>query len=142
MPRPKKWDLTKFGLSINGQRITGFKTGDFFTATYDTNRHSKHMSPDGFGRLIPNPCKDGHATIGVSSQSPAINTIESIVKVDEPCVINGTDFTAIGAGFFSDDCVIEKEPDFVRGADNHEIEYVFIFTRGEIKHASATLEDV
>lgn len=142
MPRPKRWDLTKCGLSVNGQPIVGFSDGDYFTASYDTNRHTKHMSPDGYGRHVKNPCTDGHATIVLSSQSPAINTIALLVKADEPLAINCSDFTAAGAGFFSDDCLIEKIPDFVRGKEPKDVEWVFIFTRGTINHAGATLEDV
>jgi len=142
VPRPKKWDLTKGKLAVNTAPIAGFSDGDTITATYDTNRHSKHMGADGNGRLQANPAKDGHVTIRLMDYSPANAALQLVVDADEPVLINYVDFTAVGSFFKGDDCVIEKEPDFVRGAESSTNEWVFIFTRGTIKHGAPVLEDI
>ena len=140
MPRPKGWDITKGTLTINGIPVVGFKKGDHIVATYTEDRNTTHMSADGYGRHSTNPNKNGTVTLGLHASSPALTQLQTFVDLGEPLIINYVDYTAVGAFFHSDDCVIQKEPDFMRSEEVGDIDWVFTFTQGEIKHGTAIQE--
>lgn len=137
MAGQKMWDITKGALSINGIPVLGFKDGDHIVASYTEDRHTTHMSADNYGRHSKNPNTNGTVTIGLHLSSPSLTVIQQFVDTGEPLTINYVDYTAIGSYFHSDDCVIQKEPDFVRAKEVGDIDWVFTFTKGDIKHGTA-----
>jgi len=132
----KKWDLTKGALTVNGAPIVGFQEGDLIAAEYANDRHAAHMSADNIGRLSKNPNKNGTVAIGLSGNSPALSTLQTLVDSDLPLTISYTDFTSAGAFVLAIDCGIQKEAALTRAMEIADVVWPFITTSLDYKHAS------
>lgn len=82
----------------------------------------------------------GTVTLVVTQDSNSLQLIGALVKQGVSFPITSVDKTTaplFPAGFFADDCRLEQPPEYVREAEQQDIEFVFLSTALEINHAGA-----
>jgi len=133
----KQYDPEKVTVVLGAVIARAFADGEMITATFTEDKRSVHVGTDGEGRHIRNRNASGTVTVRLADYSPTHDLIMALDTADQPFPITVTDKTSKVALFFADSCTLSKVPDFTRGKEATEPEYVFNFVKGTIVHSGA-----
>jgi hypothetical protein len=134
----KQYDPTKVTTIIGAITARAFADGEMITVTFTEDKRSVHVGTDGQGRHILNKNASGTITVRLADYSPTHDLIMALDAADQPFPMTVTDKTTTAALFFADSCTLSKIPDFTRGKEATEVEYVFNFVNGTVFHSGAT----
>ena len=134
----KQYDPTKVPIIIGTIIARAFADGSMVDVTFTNDKRTKHIGTGGEGRHILQKDMSGTVTLRLADYSPTHDAIMILDKLDQPFPITIADKTTTAALFFADSCTLSKVPDFSRGKEATEVEYVFQFINGFVNHSGAT----
>jgi hypothetical protein len=134
----EQYNPTKVSVIIGAIIGRAFADGEMITVEFAEDKRSMHIGTDGQGRHIRNMNASGTITIRFADYSPTNDLIMALDKADQPFPITVTDKSSTAGLFFADSCTLSKIPNFVRGKEATENEYVFNFTNGTVFQSGAT----
>lgn len=131
----KTFDPTKCITTIGGVPISGWADGDMISVSYDTDRASKHVGTGGEYRFIKSKDLSGVVTIRLADYSPLNKVLDNIEKSGLQVPISIVDKTTVSPGnpgdtFFTPAVELQKQPDFVKGAEAKMNEWNWIYGKG------------
>ena len=121
------YDPTKVQVLVMGVPVVGFAEGSMIKATRTSDANSMHVGAQGQVDFVKSADKSGEITVTIKHNSPSNAVLQTIhnqdLKVPIVCVdVNlGTQF-----GFNAMECKVKKQPDFDRGKEVGEVEWVFV----------------
>jgi hypothetical protein len=133
------YDPTKVDINIGGVTITGWADGDICTFEYETDHVSKHIGTGGEGQFIKIPDRSGTFTARVAAYSLANGAMTLIRDAGVPVPITVTDKTSLADTFFTAAAMVQKTPNFGKGAEVTINEWPFIVVSATVV-LSGTLE--
>jgi hypothetical protein len=131
------YDPTKVSVSVNSVGITGFSDGDMFMAELTTDKITGHIGTGGEGRFIESKDRSGTCTIRLADYNNANAALTAIDTAGVPVAITVTDKTSNADLFFTEAAMVQKTPNFEKGAEAKTVEWVFQFLRASIIHSGA-----
>jgi hypothetical protein len=134
----KQYDPSKVSVIIGTIIARAFADGEFVMVEFDVDKRTKHIGTDGQGRHILGLDRSGKITIRLADYSPTNDSIMLLDELDQPFPITVTDKTTDAGLFFADSCTLTKTPNFARGKEATENEYVFQFINGRVVQSGAT----
>jgi len=121
----KTYDPLKVNVSFNTRQLRMF--GDsLFTLARDEANHSLKKGVKGDSTYILNANKAGKLTITLQQESPDIPFLEECAEKSVQAPLAITDANESGKIFFAQSCMVEKLPDYVRGKDAPDVQFVFL----------------
>lgn len=133
----KQYDPKSVSVILGVVPIRGFADDTMVTVSFDEPKRSKHIGVDGEGRHIKNGDRSGTVTVHLADYSPSNATITGLDALDEPFPITIVDKKSNGDLFFAGSCALQEEPDFVKGKEAQNNEYVFQFIKGNAARMGA-----
>ena len=133
----QQYDPSKVLVTIGGVVAKAFASGSMVVAKFAEDLNSVHVGTDGEGRHVVNKNRSGTFSIKLADYSPTNDAIQLLADLDQPFPIMIVDKTSLAAVAFSDSCKVQTLPDFERGKEATELEWVFSFVKGTIKHSGA-----
>ena len=121
------YDPTKVEVLVMGVPTVGFAEGSMVKATRNSDQTTTHVGATGQVDFVESADKSGEVSITLKHNSPTNGLFQTLhnqkLKFPIICVdINiGTQF-----GFNAMECKVKKQPDFERGKDMGEVEWVFV----------------
>jgi len=133
----KQYSPDKVAVILGTVVAQGLAEGEFVTVEFTEDKRSMLVSTDGTGRHQKSLNQSGTVTLRLMDFSPTNDAIMTIDATDLPFAIQIVDKTTAAGMFFAHSCMLKKVPNFVKGKEGVENEYVFNFTKGKAVHSGA-----
>lgn len=121
------YDPEKVQILVAGVPVVGFAEGSMIKATRTSDLNTLNVGAQGQADFVKSADKSGEVSITIKHNSPSNAVFQTLhnqdAKVPIVCVdVNiGTQF-----GFNAMECKVKKQPDFERGKEINECEWVFV----------------
>lgn len=132
-----QYDPDKVIVLVGGHRVRAFGETSMIDVAYDEDRRTMRKSVDGPARHVEIKAKSGTVAISLADFSPSN---EKFQLADDgslilPIVIK--DQNSKAALFATQSAMVQKNPNFKRGKEPEDNEWVFQFTIGKVVHTGA-----
>lgn len=132
-----QYDPSKVSIIIGGFTMRATADGDMVEVEFESDEYSKHIGTMGEGRHIKNLDRSGTVTVRLADYSPSHGVLQALRKAGQPFPIMVRDKSTGSDMFFADSCTLRKGPNFAKGKEAKESDYVFQFISGEVIMAGA-----
>jgi hypothetical protein len=138
MPYKKIYDFKKvdinIGIDSDAFALVGIVS---VSAARNEDAFTTNVAATGSWRNTRTNNNSGTITIVLSAHSSSLQSIMLLDKLGVQFPIAVIDKTSDGAAVFGDGCILSKPPDFERGLEEGEVEFVFTCGDLQINHAGA-----
>ena len=123
-----QYDFQKVNLIINysggTHYVTGFSSGSTIDAQRDGDRYTKHVGAKGDVTLAINNDNSGTIKFKLKNDSSSNKILNFLEQTKEEFTANIYDSNSNGKGKAGgSDCVVMKDPGFIRGNEVQELEW-------------------
>lgn len=133
----KQYDPDNVIFIVGGHRVREFGENKMITVAYSTDRRGLKESVDGPARHVKYLSTSGTVAVPLSDASPSNSVFSGIDEGDLMVKMICKDANSKGSLFVTQSGMVQKNPDFDRGKDPEDNEWVFQFTSGKILHTGA-----